>query len=196
MSHQDMSNKNVINYVPEVDIYVFYTTGFDSYKEFEVSGIQNNDEQYVELYDWVHSWVDDSIRKKCTHIMKNNQCQNDYYIPTEEQYKEFFNVVDSIADSMLELCQHIAKKYMSTKNKEKRIIDTNYSIYDKAFNVNTGSVMLNQIIRDTICSSNNINYLYASEFAKQLCIHDIKNRIDILLNIADEIYANIQKDNI
>ncbi len=164
---------------PSIDIYEYYTSGFDSYKQYE--GQESNDIKYAELFTWVNEWVDDKVRKERKDKKIVPRCK-----PSTKSIKEFINLAHNISDDLLTLYKCIES------GDEYEIVPTIvWMIYDDAYSVNTGSELLDQIVRHIMCTDGGrMSYWYMNDATDKHHLMKIASRVEMLLNIASIVEYN------
>lgn len=187
VGHRSGNQVKRVNFEPNVDVYTFYTTKFDSYKEFENEQGQSIDsiDKYAELYEWVSEWVENEVYTNYVKL-KSTPKRRVSHIPNIMEYKRFFDVVDHIADVMLVIRDNIAL-YPNDQ-----FATMSWLLYDRSFNPETGSEMLDTIVRDIMCKNNgDVVYWYMYDITKMSNLNDLKNRVSQLLYVADAVEKTI-----
>lgn len=166
---RDNAQVKYICFTPQVDVYTFYTTGFDSYKEFENEPVEP-------------TCVENKARSNHVALREEVRTRGTGHIPSFMERRRFFDVVCDIVDVMLEICDN-TDMYQSDQ-----LAYICWVIYDCSFNVDTGSDILDTIVRDTMCKTNGIPiYWFAYDMTKRSTLNDLKSRALILLRVADAV---------
>ena len=170
---------SALPFTPCVDIYTYYTTGFDSYKEFETESKRDESE----LVKWVNDWVDKQVNKKTTDSLK---CAR----PRIANYIRLFKLTNKLRDLSKILNHynnHVGPQRMGEVN------TFAFHMYKLACEFDTGSYMLNEIIRNCMFMTDGV---FEQWYMKDMRVSTNRKSVIIRVNILAQIARAVDRDNI